>query len=119
MMGKSAEHVIDLTVKGAAQLDARLEGVIAHHLRTRNKRMNWDAHPNAELRKRIADSWEHKNDLYTQGDSFHRFATKMNIDRNVLKRFLDRRYKTKRKRGRKSFLSESVMRHLCEGTHAI
>ena len=113
---------IDLTLKDEDELDARLEGSLAKHKRERASRVNWDVNPHFKLRRRMADSWTNKNDLYTTGDSFRRFCIKMNIDRNVLWRYLDGKYKKNKwtepcasARGRPAFLTENVMRHLCEG----
>lgn len=108
---------IDLTGKDMDQLDARLEGVVSRAKRTAEKRINWDVEPYQTLRRNIADSWTNKNNLYTFGDTFHRFCWKMGIDRNVLKRYLNGKYKGEKNktRGRPTQLSYSVMRHICEG----
>ena len=117
-----AAPVIDLTVKQAEELDARLEKTLSKTNMTR-ERVNWDVAPFCSRRKRFADSWTNKNDLYCKGDSFGKFCIKTNIDRNVLRRYLAGKYKkeqesgqaSKDQRGRPSFLTASVMRHLCEG----
>ena len=110
---------IDLTAKQKDELDARLEGTVAKSRRQKLQRINWDAPDYSELRQMIADSWVKKNNLYSQGESFGRFCHRMGIDRNVLKRYLNGKYVRpelrKVKRGRPSLLTESVMRHLCEG----
>lgn len=111
---------IDLTAKQQDELDARLEGTVAKcSRRQRLQRINWDAPDYSELRQIIADSWVKKHNLYSQGESFGRFCHRMGIDRNVLKRYLSGKYVRpelrKVKRGRPSLLTESVMRHLCEG----
>ena len=115
---------IDLTQKDLDQLDARLEGVVSRAKRDAEKRINWDVDPYCTLRKNIADSWVNKNNLYTFGDSFNRFCWKMGIDRNVLKRYLNGKYKKgadekQKTRGRPTQLSPSVMRHLCEGNYTL
>lgn len=115
-------EVIDLTAKDNDKLDARLEGALAKRSRTslHKQRTNWDTPPNFALRKRIADSWTTKSDLYTLGDSFGGFCVKMGIHRNVLKRYMQGKYlknqsRVQISRGRPTLLKESVMRHLCEG----
>ena len=111
-------ELIDLTVKQADALDARLEGTLAKDERSKAKRINWDEAPHSQLRQRLANAWTKKNDVYSTGDSFGRFCIKVNIDRNVLHRFLNGKYKDNvqaKSRGRPSLLSKSVMRHLCEG----
>lgn len=111
-------QVIDLTCKQSDNLQASLEGVIAKTNRSKVARVNWDTPENAKLRQRICDSWLQKNDLYSNKTwSFGKFCLSTGIDRNVLQRFLAKQ-KTNcppTKRGRKSLLSESVMRHICEG----
>ena len=117
MLSRTPSKTIDLTVKQAEELDARLEGSVEKKKREQTHRINWDDAKHAPLRKRIADSWMQKNDLYCAGDSFGRFYIKMHIHRNVLKRYLDGKYlgdKVK-SRGRPSLLCKNVMQHLCEG----
>ena len=84
-------------------------------------RVNWDVEPNFSFRDRLATSWITQTDLWRVGEKFCRFAKRCGIDRKVLSRYIA---KVKRgvvkkprgkKRGRKSMLSESVIRHLCEG----
>lgn len=116
--------IVDLTVKAKSGLDARLEGIIAKANMQKGTpagrfaRINWDDDVHMPLRKRIADSWVNKNDLYKdEKESFRKFAVRNGIDRNVLRRFLDVKPKTKKKtRGRPTHIERNVMRHLCEGS---
>jgi transposase len=55
-------------------------------------RINWDAEGNWQLRERIADSWVHQKDLYKDGECLDKFATHVDIDRNVLRRFLKHKH---------------------------
>ena len=117
--------VIDLTLKHGEDFEAQLEGVLAKCKRSSGKkRTNWDTPANSAYRKRVADSWTGKCDLYTKGDNFGRFCVKMGIHRHVLKRYLEGKYakgqtSKQASRGRPTLLKESVMRHLCEGwSHA-
>ena len=110
------DGVDSLTPKQKADLDARLEEALKQTKTNTQKRINWDLPDNAKLRQRIADSWTNKNDLYEDGETFSKFCKRVGIDRNVLTRFLKRDpKKARKKRGRPSQLTESVMRHLCEG----
>lgn len=111
---KNQKNVVDMTSKVDPHLDARIQGQVAKMKQTVIKHINWDLPANAELRARIADSWKSKNDLYNKGESFGRFCIRMNIDRNVLKRFLQGK-KSQQGRGRPPHLPPHVMRHLCEG----
>ena len=114
----SRENFVDMTTKVDPHLDARIEGQVAKMKQTVTKRINWDLPANAKLRARIADSWKSKKDLYNKGESFGRFCIRMNIDRNVLKRFLQASStgkKSQQGRGRPPLLPPHVMRHLCEG----
>ena len=119
MMNSTDNNVLDkLTPKDADDLDARLEGSIRKARRTTQKRINWDVGEHAIFRKRCADSWFRCNDLYEQGESFHRFCNRVAIDRNVLRRYMKGKYvenSLRQRRGRPSLLPVSVMRHLCEG----
>ena len=118
----------DITARSGEALQARLAGELLREtsLRSRRTRTNWDTPANAARRKRYADSWTSKNDLYREGESFQRFCDRLAIDRNVLRRYINTKYAApattatdratpRRGRGRPSLLSESVMRHLCEG----
>ena len=106
----------------SAALQARIEGAVAKAKQTpviNLVRINWDLPENAQLRERLADSWVNKQDLYKQGESLTRFAQRNGIDRNVLQRFLQHKHgKNKNnlpQRGRRAYLSRSVIHHLCEG----
>ena len=110
MMGVSVD---DLTPKQQANLDARLEEACKQSKASKQSKLNkqqrtkWDLPDNAKLRQRIASSWT---------ETFNKFCQRVGIKRNVLNRFLERNpNKTRKKRGRPTLLSESVMRHLCEG----
>ena len=72
-------HVIDLTVKEMDELDARIEGEHCKRSRLGNhkKRINWDLPPDSEFRKRVADSWTKKTDLYKEGESYCHFCIRM------------------------------------------
>ena len=132
---KSKQQTIDLTAtsppadiiaRSVKALKTRLEGELlretfTHH---RCRRTNWDTPANAARRKRYADSWTSESDLYRQGESFQHFCDRLAIDRNVLRRYIALKYsapataavaRPTRGRGRPSLLSESVMRHICEG----
>jgi len=92
-------------------------------VRTPKCRINWDKEPHYSLRQRIADSWILKKDLWTKGETLRKFCERMNMSRPVLHRYLSKRKQELKdgtkskayKRGRKTHLSESVMRHVCEG----
>ena len=119
-MMSEGSNEISLTSKQKAELDARLEGSLRKLARTSEvaKRINWDKGEHAVLRKRYADSWFKSTDLFKKGESFRQFCKHMGIDRTVLKRYLKGKYisqEMENRRGRKSALSTSVMRHLCEG----
>ena len=117
----NASSVIDLTTKKQEQLDARLEGDVALIKLAKcgvYKHINWDTPRNKVYRNRIAKSWTTRTDIYREGDSFKRFCTRTVIDRGVLSRFLKNKYKQnvpEKKRGRRTLLPMSVMRHICEG----
>ena len=119
MMTQDEPNVIDLTFKELDELDARLEGTIRDmHLPVAKKnRINWDSPKYFELRKRFADSWTDKNDLFKEGESFTKYVKRCDIDRNVLKRYMKGKYITDREiaRDRKTLLPVHVMRHLIEG----
>ena len=121
MQQQEPGEVIDLTVKQREQLDARLEGTIRDlHLPVKKKaHINWDSPKYFELRKRFADSWTDKNDLYKEGECFGKFVKRCGIDRNVLRRYMKGKYKSDREiaRGRKTLLPVHVMRHLIEGLY--
>lgn len=121
------DEIIDLTPKAAENLDARLEKAVKASraaIKPAFTRINWDLEPHFSLRKRIADSWLLKNDLFAKGETQRKFCERMNISRPVLIRYLPKRQKELKsgmdlkpsKRGRKTHLTESVMRHICEGT---
>jgi len=121
-MVSKKDAVIDLTLttKQSDALEASLEGAVAKTNRNKAHRINWDTPHNSKLRRRIADSWLNKNDLYSNNKwRFGRFCLRTGIDRNVLQRFLEKLTQgnkvSQQKRGRKALLSESVMRHICEG----
>ena len=117
-----------LTPKQAEHLDARLESAVrasraAAAAKPAAKRINWDKEPHFSLRQRVADSWLRKDDLWTKGETMRQFCERMHMSRPVLSRYLKKRKKELKndtcekasKRGRKAHLSESVMRHVCEG----
>ena len=119
-MMSEGSNEISLTGKQKELLDARLEGSLRKLARTSEKptRINWDKGEHAVLRKRYADSWFKSTDLFKKGESFRQFCKRMGIDRTVLKRYLKGKYvdqEMDNRRGRKTALSSSVMRHLCEG----
>ena len=93
-----------------------MEGALAVERQKVLTRINWDTPGRKELRKRIANSWTNKTDMYRDGESFAKYCVRVGIHVNSLRRFLKAKgqYKSK-KRGRKPFLKESVMRHICEG----
>ena len=120
--------MVDMTVKAAPQLDAKLEKQVQASRAARKNvraRVNWDIEPHATLRNRIADSWIKKKDLYVKGETMCAFCTRTNFSRAVLGRYIPQRKKfleggakempPPKKRGRPTHLSESVMRHICEG----
>ena len=116
-----------MTAKAGENLDARLEASVkasrAARKQQNNSRINWDVEPHCTLRNRIADSWIKKEDLYATNDTLNKFCTRCEFSRAVLMRYLPTRrkqlageaVKSRRKRGRPTHLSESVMRHICEG----
>ena len=119
--------MIDLTPKAAENLDARLENAIKASRAAVPKsqsRINWDKEPHFSLRKRVADSWILKKDLWVKGETLRKFCDRMHVSRPVLCRYLPKRKKELEsgnagevsKRGRKTHLPEDVMRHICEGT---
>ena len=118
---KGKQITIDLTttenVRTTARRDAEMAGLVQMHSRTTLSRTNWDKPENAELRMRLAESWVEKKDLYRAGETFYRFCMRNGIDRNVLSRFIARQKQgiPPKKRGRKTILSEDVIKHLCEG----
>ena len=100
-------------------LDAKLEGTIATARRGNSTRVNWDTDVNAKLRERMASSWLTKSDMYKDDDSFTRFCDRVGIHTNTLRRYLNKLKAgdvQPKKRGRPTLLSESVMRHICEGS---
>ena len=76
---------------------AKLEGLTDAQMKKRKiggkLRVNWDREPFRSRRKRFADSWTNKNDLFRCGDSFGKFCKVNNIDRRVLRRYLAGKYK--------------------------
>ena len=112
--------------KQEENLDAKLEATIKA-TRARQKktcvRCNWDEEPHFSLRQRVTDAWINKNDIYVEGDSMYSFCARTTVSRAVLSRYLPKRLAELKsnvkyvpgKRGRRSHLSESVMRHVCEG----
>ena len=118
--------MVDLTPKAADSLDARLEKAVKASraaIKNHATRTNWDKEPHFSLRQRVADSWILKNDLWIKGEPLRKFCERTNVSRPVLCRYLPKRKKELKtgisekpsKRGRKTHLSESVMRHICEG----
>lgn len=104
--------------KESAILTATLEGALAMGKRTCSRRINWDTPENRERRERIAKSWRCKEDLFRAGEPFHRFCSRVGINEGTLRRFLKSQGKyVNKKRGRKTLLPESVMRHICEGNN--
>ena len=103
--------------KARRRLFAKLNAVAEKAKREDLCRINWDIEPHKSHRERVAQSWLEKNDLYKEGESFGFFCKKHVIDRNVLRRYLESKETGKKsnKRGRPTHLSESVMRHVCEG----
>ena len=113
---KKQAHV-SVTYKGVS-LRVDLEGAVAQATTSGQKktRINWDKEPHQSHRERLAESWRKKNDLYNGEDSFARFCKRNGIARQVLSRFLEReKNTTSGQRGRPTFLSKDVMRHICEG----
>ena len=100
-------------------VNAKLEGVARQERRVVTTRVNWDLPGNKEERERMTTSWLNKNDLYRKGDSFRRFCVRCGIHESVLRRYLKRlrNEEPPKKRGRKTLLPESVMRHICEGVY--
>ena len=98
-------------------LQAKLEGAVALARRTKPTRVNWESPGKKEARDRMAQSWLNKKDQYQKGDSFRRFCDRCGIHENVLRRYLKRLENNEpaKKRGRKTLLTEDVMRHICEG----
>ena len=97
-------------------LQATLEGAVRAERSKVKRRINWDTEARSELRERIAKSWVEKNDMFRGGEAFSKFCERVGINVCTLRRYLKVRgdeYVAK-KRGRKSLLTESVMRHICE-----
>ena len=119
--------MVDMTAKSEEGLDVRLEATVKASRtcvkQEKKVRVNWDVPPHCDLRKRIADSWIKKEDLYAKDETMHSFCQRCNFSRAVLVRYLRRRRRElagddiepAKKRGRPTHLSESVMRHICEG----
>ena len=84
-------------------------------------RVNWDLEPKFSYRDRLTTSWITQTDLWRVGEKFGRFCLRCGINRNVLNNYIAKiksgavQKAGSVKCGRKSMLSESVMRHLCEG----
>ena len=100
------------------KMESQVAGSIAVGRRQKQHRTNWDKAGNKELRERMAASWTNKNGMYKQGDSFQSFCDRVGIHTNSLRTYLKKLKAGNvepKKRGRKALLSESVMRHLCEG----
>ena len=96
------------------------EGIAAKDkLQPKPKRINWDRSPHKEIRDQLATDWITKTGLWRPCDSFSKFCKRVGIDRCVLNRYVQKIKKgldkEGKKRGRKSLLMPSVMRHLCEG----
>ena len=93
-------------------------GALAMGRKMQRKRVNWDKPGPRQHRQRCANSWRTKSDLYREGESFTNFCYRVGIHWNTLRRFLkatkDKPAVTK-KRGRKAFLSQETMEHICEG----
>ena len=119
---RAGQGMVDMTKKVEPDLDARLEAQVQASravVRSAESRINWDVEPHFSLRKRIADSWQNKNDLYAKGDNMYRFCKRVHMARATLCRYLKKLkngVQNPSKRGRKTHLSESVMRHICEGS---
>ena len=108
------------------QVKAQIEGeaIKVKRLQQKAKRTNWDVEPNLSYRARLATSWMVQVDKWRPNESFNGFCVRNGIDRMVLKRYIDKirsagpNFKSEKhinKRGPKTTLSESAMRHLCEG----
>ena len=104
--------------KARRRLFAKCQAVVNADKQRDRCRINWDVEPHKSHRDKLAQSWLHKNDLYEEGESFGMFCKRQAIDRNVLKRYLQKTEAgtASTRRGRPTFLSESVMRHICEST---
>ena len=115
---QQSQMVIDVSADDGdkAKLDAKLAGLIAKEKRTMNtiqKRVNWAVSPWKEQLARLKKSWINKNDLFKDGMTFNNFCERNGVSYSVMRRYL--KNPTKKKRGRKTLLSEDVMLHLCEG----
>ena len=96
----------------------RIAGSIPKSLQKKQTRVNWDLPDNAEYRERCAKSWQTKTDLCEPDESFASFTRNVGINRHVLLRYMARiegGEDVGKKRGRKTYLAEDVMRHICEG----
>ena len=123
-------NTVDLTKHGSAVLGAHLEGSIEAEKREQKFRINWDDKDHAPLRKRYADSWMNRNDLFREGESYAMFCKRCAINRNVLSHYMllqkigagvekagtKKPVSMKKSRGRPSLLPKNIMRHICEGT---
>lgn len=126
---QTESNTVDLTKHGSAVLGAQLEGAIEAEKRDEKQRINWDDKVHAPLRKRYADSWVNRNDLFREGESFALFCERCAINRNVLSRYMllqkigasetvknqKKPVSMKKSRGRPSLLPRSIMQHICEG----
>ena len=125
---KKTDDKKDGVVKSSVQrklFEDKCEGEVAKDKRNKFSRVNWDIEPNYSYRDRIATSWITQTDLWRVGEKFGRFALRCAIDRNVLRRYINKVKKNAKeknptkpkgeKRGRKPMLKQSVMHHLCEG----
>lgn len=111
-----AQRVQNGKDKEKARLQSTFEGVIAQGRGRVKSRINWDTPGRIQLRERIADSWNNKDDMYRAGECFTKFCKRVGIDVNSLRRFLKIKDNyIPKKRGRKTLLPENVMRHICEG----
>ena len=113
--GSTKETAIEIANEDAT---ARLEGAVAAaQLKPKRTRINWENPVFRARRERIANAWVLQNDIYEEGDTFRRFCERAAINEGVLRRYLIRKKDgiAAKKRGRKTLLPESVMRHICEG----
>ena len=117
--GKKPQDQTRLSTTGHEHLESQLLGQVSKSRRKPQTRTNWEQAEHFAFRERCRVSWETRTDLYAEGESFVNFTRKVGINRHVLLlRYMDRVIKTgtdAAKRGRKTFLLEDVMRHLCEG----
>ena len=85
---------VDLTSKAADNLDHRLEAAVQASRAAIPKssvRINWDREPHYSLRKRVADSWILKKDLWIKSETLRKFCDRMHVSRPVLCRYLPKR----------------------------